>query len=421
MTCYQVFLPPPILAPIPFSDDDPKLKLKFQKLSTASIDHSQDPSQSLSLRRRLDRKSTTWIEFSQGGLESLERSTILGKRQARDEDDGDQQDQGNVVISDEGVPKDVGETEDEDEPIIQQGVEKEEERVIVKDFEVEKGRRRSKRVTRQSISLLQILPQIYPSAPPTHDSTRESQEESLDSLSTTTTSFPSQSQLLTNPGNTSVSNLPRWSIPLHKLSTLSTLLTSTSRGKQLCSVIVCVLATEPLVQRQRKAPVGTTRRMIDREEAGILSIGKWTITAQPGPGEGALTSIVRLWDDCAVQFGERIRRGDVVLLENVEHKSSTSKEPSHISISPHHSPKITILYRTLPRYESSSRNDYIYQPPNRVGASMNVGEERARGRMLLEDKMLRPDLRLGRSEIGIRRVEGVARWFAGFVGGEGPG
>lgn len=37
-----------------------------------------------------------------------------------------------------------------------------------------------------------------------------------------------------------------------------------------------------------------------------------------------------------------------------------------------------------------------------------------------EDRMLRPDLRLERSDMGVRRVKEVAVWFARWVGGEPP-
>ncbi|WVQ68421.1 uncharacterized protein L199_006629 [Kwoniella botswanensis] len=419
MTFPQVFLPPPTIQSFPLSNNNSKLELKFHTLQSPPLEHSQDYSQTLSLRDRLGKRNSTWIEFSQDGLESLERSTILGKRTERREADIPK-DNENWNLK-EGISRAVTGAENISEA--HEVVDKNLEKVIVRDFELEEGRRQSRRVTRQSISLLNTLPQIYPSAPP--DQTKDFQDESVDSLSTTTTSFPSQSQLLTNPGNTSVSNLPRWSIPLHRLSTLHSLLSSTSRGKLMCSVIVCVLACEPIVQRQRKNTFqsGFTRKVIAQEEGGgsVLHIGKWTVTAQPSAGEVELTSIVRLWDDCALEYAEKMRRGDVVLLENVEYKPSTAKESSHISISPHHSPKITILYRTLPRYESAARNDYIYQPPTRLGKPPTTGGKGTRGRMLLEDKMLRPDLRLGRSEIGIRRVEGIAKWFAEFVGGEGPG
>jgi hypothetical protein len=40
--------------------------------------------------------------------------------------------------------------------------------------------------------------------------------------------------------------------------------------------------------------------------------------------------------------------------------------------------------------------------------------------MLPEDEALRPDLRLSRSDAGVRKVAEWAKWFADWVGGEPP-
>lgn len=40
--------------------------------------------------------------------------------------------------------------------------------------------------------------------------------------------------------------------------------------------------------------------------------------------------------------------------------------------------------------------------------------------MVPEDRAFRPDLRLARSDAGVRKVAEVARWFAEWVGGEAP-
>ncbi|WWC90521.1 uncharacterized protein L201_005457 [Kwoniella dendrophila CBS 6074] len=442
MSSFQVFLPPPTLRPFPITANDTTLELRFHNLRSSADEHSQLHSQSLSLRNRLGEKLTTWTEFSQGGLESLERSTVLGKRAERsdgkevaDDNSYAQHEEKRVnhfvhqkAIHAPNADKNLPEVIQLDNDISREHI----SGVVAKDLE--QSRRGSRRVTRQSVSLLNTLPQIYPSAPDIGSG--QSQGESFDSLSTTTSSFPSQ--LLSNPGNTSVYNLPRWSIPLHKLTSLSTLFsssninpgaksipTSTSiartRSKQLLipnnniyhSIIICILSTESVIQRQRKEEKSNGRE-------GTLFIGKWTVTAQPLPQQEELTCTVRLWDDCAQIWGEKVRRGDVVLLENVELKTATVKEPSQLSLSPNHSPKITILYRTLPRYESVSRTDYIYRPPKPIGG-VEEGKVKDRGEIVLEDKILRPDLRLGRSEAGVRKVESIVKWFANWVGGEGPG
>jgi hypothetical protein len=84
-------------------------------------------------------------------------------------------------------------------------------------------------------------------------------------------------------------------------------------------------------------------------------------------------------------------------------------DPAQITISVNSKPlpKITILYRTLPRYTSG--NDYAYTTKDSSGA-----------KVLQEDRLLRPDLRLGRSDLGVRKVGEIGRWFAGFIGGEAP-
>ncbi|OCF32725.1 hypothetical protein I316_05646 [Kwoniella heveanensis BCC8398] len=308
-------------------------------------------------------------------------------------------------------------------------------------------RRQSKRSTRQSASFLSALPHLEPSPAPAPSPNSPSQS-SFDSLDTTTNSLPSQ--LATNPGNTSVSHFPRWTIPLHKLVALQSILSSTSPhshgfvhrlagqpvDKCLHTLVACVISTEPVVQRQRKEEKA-------RGGEGSLWIGKWIITA-PGPppaqqqdahmGQSEVTTSVRLWDELAREWCEKVRRGDVVLLENIEYKPTTLKEPAHLSLSSHHAPKITILYRTLPRYQSApTASDYIYKLPQpqqpRLGmlrststskAQMSAGGSSSKGTMLREDKALRPDLRVGRSDAGVKRVEGVVRWFAHWIGGEAP-
>lgn len=44
----------------------------------------------------------------------------------------------------------------------------------------------------------------------------------------------------------------------------------------------------------------------------------------------------------------------------------------------------------------------------------------AAGAISSEDAAFRPDLRLGRSDAGVKRVAEWARWFADWVGGEPP-
>ena len=57
-------------------------------------------------------------------------------------------------------------------------------------------------------------------------------------------------------------------------------------------------------------------------------------------------------------------------------------------------------------------SDYVYRP--KLPALPKTSA------LLPEDKALRPDLRLGRSDPGVRKVEEYARWFADWVGGDAP-
>ncbi|KLT41167.1 hypothetical protein CC85DRAFT_286727 [Cutaneotrichosporon oleaginosum] len=77
-------------------------------------------------------------------------------------------------------------------------------------------------------------------------------------------------------------------------------------------------------------------------------------------------------------------------------------------------PKPVVLYRTLPRY-AAARGDYVYRAAPR--GAVPSGE---RGEISAEDRALRPDLRLARSDRGVQAVAEMARWCAEWVGGEGP-
>ena len=97
----------------------------------------------------------------------------------------------------------------------------------------------------------------------------------------------------------------------------------------------------------------------------------------------------------------------------VQFKPASTREKAHLALSSTktHSPSVTVVYRTLPRY--GGMDDY--KPSTRGRRSTAP-----RGGMDPQDKLLRPDLRLGRSDAGVRKVAEVARWFAEWVGGEPP-
>ena len=163
-----------------------------------------------------------------------------------------------------------------------------------------------------------------------------------------TESFISLNTTISNPSQpfpptadqSSLLNFPRWSIPVTKLVPLHSLLSRPAqrvpKGKgrhhpaadngpndELISLIVCVLSVDQPVQRQRKDQKA-------RGGEGTLWIGNWTITAPaPEPGQEVGSCQVKLWDNAAREWGdERVRKGDVVLLER------ESRHPSHNLYSP---------------------------------------------------------------------------------------
>lgn len=122
-----------------------------------------------------------------------------------------------------------------------------------------------------------------------------------------------------------------------------------------------------------------------------------------------------------VRFG-RVHRmvwlTQLMTAADVELKSASAKELAHLVLTPSSRPKITILYRILPRYTTTTASDYIYRAPGAV-LQHHLDGERKRD-IVKEDRYLRPDLRLGSSDVGVRMVAGVVEWFADWIGGEGP-
>lgn len=107
---------------------------------------------------------------------------------------------------------------------------------------------------------------------------------------------------------------------------------------------------------------------------------------------------------------------------DVEYRSANTKEPACLTISTSPSgpqPRITILYRTLPR--RASPTDYLpSRNPHQLRNFHEEGRACRSSAFIAEDALLRPDLTLGRSDPGVRRVAEWARWFAEWVGGEMP-
>ncbi|TRM57924.1 hypothetical protein BD626DRAFT_205100 [Schizophyllum amplum] len=131
----------------------------------------------------------------------------------------------------------------------------------------------------------------------------------------------------------------------------------------------------------------------------VLEIdGPDTIRVKRGADAGREVSVLRMvlgdeagrvcklaaWREVADTWAAaKVRRGDVVLLENVNAASEPGTSPS-LSASPFLHSNLEICYRSMP----TDRADY----------------------------RLRPDLRLGGIDPAVRRVEAVVRWFERMAG-----
>ncbi|WVQ72066.1 hypothetical protein IAR50_001610 [Cryptococcus sp. DSM 104548] len=274
-----------------------------------------------------------------------------------------------------------------------------------------------------------VLPSIFsqPSQPNSspNDPDDSHSDHSLGSSFNTTATSTSQAPLPPTAvdGNTSIANFPAWSVPIAKLSTLQDVLRARPRpatrrlsdggfNQERYTLIVCIVSVDAAVERQRKAIQGYSRGMGNRTEGDTFWVGKWSITSPPVGRDSEMSCDVKLWDKCAREWGdERLKRGDVLLLENVELKPASAREPPHLNITPATNPKITILFRTIPSFTTASRSDYIYRRPNTI--LPDLGEKRE---VVKEDRQLRPDLRLGRNDVGIRKVGDVVAWFEQWLG-----
>lgn len=161
----------------------------------------------------------------------------------------------------------------------------------------------------------------------------QGQEQSLgleSTLNTTASSWPSQ--IPPSAGaETSIFNFPSWSVPTSRLTSLQDVLKKGSApqqgglvfdngygGKERYNIIACIASVDTPLERQRKTQLGMRGRTKGRQDASdTLWIGKWMITAPPDGNEGQVSCVVRLWDECAKDWGdEKVRKGDVVLLES---------------------------------------------------------------------------------------------------------
>ncbi|ORY35745.1 hypothetical protein BCR39DRAFT_31153 [Naematelia encephala] len=383
MTYYHVFLPPPILSPLPLDHAASGPPLKPHILPRPPRDElgSQTSlSQRLQVAGGLNSLKSP-IELSGQGVAGPSR--VKKKRKT----DGESL-SANVADESLGSSSHVG-----------SGRQSEEGRVQADSGGGGGGRRR-----RRSLRLSRVSD--YTTGLPNYPGSGES----ILSLNTTTTSFPSQYP--PTAADLSVHNLPQWHIPLTRLKTLQAL--SSERDKAVVSALVCVVAVETATVVRKS-----------RAQEGDLWMGLWRTV---DPDEAGMD--VRFWGELAREWCERTRRGDLVLLESQSvipfhqpreirqwkgregkgregkgreyFRPATRKNKAELVVSNNFGakPKLVIVYRTMPRHTTDKRGGI--------------------DKIVPEDKALRPDLRLARSDPGVRKVAECARWFAEWIGGEGP-
>lgn len=245
------------------------------------------------------------------------------------------------------------------------------------------------------------------------------------SFNTTTSTLP-----LSNTNHaSSLGQIPQYRIPLHRLTPLSRLLASGShQAKGPVTLLVCVVQVDEYKvfrteEDKRKGREGTGR------------VGNWNVVVPPTTDSAEVGGQITFWGDWATGACQgQVRRGDVVLIESERYgtpqpiltwqdASYTPTPAPTVSLTTRSRPAASfkVLYRTIPRYETTTIDDYRYRG-HRPGLYPPTPSDHppTSRTMIAEDRALRPDMRLSRSDVAIRKVAELARWFASWVGGEPP-
>ncbi|KAG6901572.1 hypothetical protein C0995_010340 [Termitomyces sp. Mi166 len=189
------------------------------------------------------------------------------------------------------------------------------------------------------------------------------------------TQFETQETQSYNYSDTSsIANFPNFHFSLHGLTSLTSLTKTSPRGSRKVNVLLAVLEVDgPDTIRIKKGvdagkEVSVLALILGDEEGAVCKLTAWREVADEWGGAGDAVGV---------------KRGDILLIENVTANWDTSSSPT-LSASPHLKSKMEICYRTMP---------YTH-----------------------EDNRLRPDLRLGQSDAAVRKVAVVVRWFEDMAG-----
>ena len=207
------------------------------------------------------------------------------------------------------------------------------------------------------------------------------QEDSILSLNTTASDMSDYPP--TNPGDTSVSNLPRWSIQLSKLTELADLIHrptglghDVEYGSESLCVIVCVSAVSgPDLVRSKDDKA--------RGREGTLWRASWEVVAPNKQGTREIGFQVMLWGQCA-ERADTVRRGDIVLIQSGFFTTSyaacspqTRSSKGRLQLSRNHNSLCRHL--TCPRSPSSTAR-YLVTKETHTSGPARACDRRWRGR-----------------------------------------
>ncbi|KAF8899430.1 hypothetical protein BD779DRAFT_1431369 [Infundibulicybe gibba] len=171
----------------------------------------------------------------------------------------------------------------------------------------------------------------------------------------------------------SIARFPTFHFNLHSLTSLAALASAGPTGSRKLNVLLAVLEVEgpDTIQIKRGVDAGkevSVLKLILGDDGNVCRLTAWREVAEA-------------WGGISGAVG--VKRGDVVLIENVTASCDPKTSPS-LTASPYMKSKLEICYRTM----AYTR----------------------------EDIRLRPDLRLGESDASVRRVATIARWFEAMAG-----
>ncbi|KAJ3571548.1 hypothetical protein NP233_g3687 [Leucocoprinus birnbaumii] len=202
-------------------------------------------------------------------------------------------------------------------------------------------------------------------------------------LNTTTRSFintqfetqeTQETQSLNYSDASSIARFPTFHFNLHALVSITHLAGQKIQGTIKISTLLAVLEVDGPDSIRIKTgkdagkEVAILRMILGDEDGTICKLTAWRDVAERWGGQ---------------QNTVAVRRGDVVLIENVTIAFDSKSSPS-ITASPFLKSSLTVCYRTMPYAKSDGR--------------------------------LRPDLRLGQGDAAVRKVAAVVAWFQRLAG-----